>query len=479
VRQLSTVLNSLVKLDCRGVDQAWLTASLTGAASKLADAVLGGNVSVLVTLLSALGQLSVKATVTVPEELLGQALGLVKAVLDQLDAGHIAVAMSALKQLQLDPDDSLMKGYLDRAAAAAVAGAASPNDMATVLQSVAAAGVVPPVDWYQQYLAAVRQQLAAADSASLAGICHAAAAVAEAGRQHSTSSSSGDGGGYDPDSGFLKLLVSVANSRVGSSYMDAARILSSPDYKAPLSLGGLADCCWGLLKLGAAPSAVQPLIHMLVSKSYDRLSQLSGTQLAGVAWAIACSNSSSSSSKKGGSSGSGGIKLPSKWLNQLASAAAPEAKTLNPNQLSDFIWGLGQLYLGAEGYISGTEGLATTSTSSTAVAVAGSSSVEPVQQLLRAVLAQVNSQAQALTSADDVGTLVNLLAQFDCPATGTILQRYCANVAQDWAGLSDAAVADAAAAMALLGQQQQQEGDGGSVVGAEWLSGLAAQVLAR
>lgn len=489
-QQLSTVLQSLVRLDCQGVDQAWLSSSLTGAASKLSDAVAGGDMGVLVGLLSALGQLSVKAGVAAPEELLGQALGQVKAVLHQLDAGQIAVAMSALKQLQLDPDDSLMKGYLDRAAAAASAGAATPRDMATVLQGVAAAGVVPPVEWYQQYLSAVQQQLAAADSDTLAGICHAAAALAESGRGSSSSSGGGDGdssssSSYEPDAGFLKDLVSVAKSRIGSNYMDAARILSSPDYRAPLSLCGLADCCWGILKPGAAPSAVQPLVSMLISKSYDRLSQLSGSQLAGVAWAIAFSNSrlskvssgSSSSSKKGSSGGGGGsIKLPGKWLNQLAAAAAPEVKTLHPQQLSDFVWGLGQLYLGADGYSCGTEGGATSSP----VAAAGSSSAEPVQQLLRAVAAQVDSQSQEHTSAADVSTLVNLLAHFDCPASSTLLQRFRAVVAGSWCHLSDAAVADAAGAMAVLSKLQGTGGSSSSrAVQGSWLDGLAEQVLQR
>lgn len=483
-QQLSSVLDSLVKLDCRGVDQAWLTASFNGAASKLADAVSGGNIAVLVSMLSALGQLSVKVTVTAPQELLGQALGQVKAVLDQLDAGQIAVAMSALKQLQLDPDDSLMRGYLDRAAAAAAAGAASPSDMATVLQSVAAAGVVPPVEWYKQYLTAVQQQLAAADSDSLAAICHAAAALAEAGRHSSSSSSRGGGGSYEPDPAFLKSLISVANSRIGSNYMDAARILSSPDYKAPLSLSDLADCCWGLLKLGADPTAVQGLVSMLISKSYDRLTQLSGSQLAGVTWAIANSNSraNSSRSRKGGSGGS--IKLPGKWLNQLAAAAAPETKTLNPSQLSNFIWGLGQLYLGADGYSSSTDGSPAATNSTVAAAAAGSSSVEPVQQLLRAVLVQVNSQPQQLTSASDVSILVSLLAQFECPASNALLQRFSADVASGWGGLTDAAVADAAAAMAVLAKPQgagssSSSSSSGYAVSEEWLAGLAEQVSER
>lgn len=475
-QQLSTVLQSLVKLSCRGVNQAWLATVLTGAAEKVQEAVAAGDVAVLVSLLSALGQLSVKAGVSAPQELLNQALYQVKSILEQLDAGQIAVAISALKQLQLDSDDSLMNGYLDRAAAAAAAGTASARDMATVLGSVAAAGVVPPVEWYRSYLAAVQQQLGGADSVSLVSICHAAAALAVAGRQHSSSS-------YEPDATFLQELVAVANSCIGSSYMDAARILSSPDYKAPLTLSGLADCVWGLLKLGADPPAVQPLVSMLISKSYDRLSQLSGQQLAGVTWAIACSNSrssgsgrkggSSSSTRRGGSS-SGGIKLPGKWLNQLAVAAAPEAGTLNPVQLSDFVWGLGKLYLSADGYNSPSEG----DTSSTPVAAAGSSSAEPVQQLLRAVAAQVDAQSQVAASAGDVSTLVDLLAQFDCPASSSLLQRYCADVAANWQQLPDAAVADAAAAMAVLARAQGS-GAGSSAVGQEWLESLAEQVLQR
>jgi hypothetical protein len=451
---------------------------LTDAAEKVQEAVAAGDVAVLVSLLSALGQLSVKTGVSAPQELLDQALYQVKSILDQLDAGQIAVAISALKQLQLDPDDSLMNGYLDRAAAAAAAGTASARDMATVLGSVAAAGVVPPVEWYRSYLAAVQQQLAAADSVSLASICHSAAALAIAGRQHSSSSSSSS---YEPDASFLQELVPVANSRIGSSYMDAARILSSPDYKVPLTLSGLADCVWGLLKLGADPTAVQPLVSMLVSKSYDRLSQLSGQQLAGVTWAIACSNSRSSGGGRngGGSSGtrrggssSGGIKLPGKWLNQLAVAAAPEAGTLNPTQLSDFVWGLGKLYLSADGYNSPSEG----DPSSTPVAAAGTSSAEPVQQLLRAVAAQVDTQSQGAASAGDVSTLVNLLAQFGCPASSLLLQRYCADVSASWQQLPDAAVTDAAVAMAVLARPQ---GASSSAVGQEWLESLAEQVLLR
>jgi len=477
-QQLSTVLQSLVKLDCRGVDQAWLTTALSGAADKLRAAVAAADIPVLVSLLASLGQLSVKAAVAAPSELLTEALADVKSVLDQLDAEQIATAMAALKQLDLDPDDSLMSGYLDRAAAAAAAGAATPRDMATVLQSVAAAGVTPPVEWYLQYLAAVQQQLQAADSDSLAAICHAAADLAVAGRQQSSSSSSSS---YQPDAGFVKDLVSVANSRIGSSYMDAARILSLPDYKAPLTLSGLADCCWGLLKLGAQPPAVQALVSMLVSKSYDRLTNLSGLQLAGVSWAVACCNSWSSNSGRKGSSA--GIKLPGKWLNQLAAAAAPQAKSLNPGQLSDFIWGLGKLYLAAEGYSSSTEGPSNTNST---VAAAGSSSAEPVQQLLRAVAAQLTSQPQEATSAEDVSILVNLLAQFDCPASGVLLQRYCADVASDWQQLPDAAVADAAVAMAVLARpsagssSSSSSGIGSSsCVGQDWLSRLAQQVLQR
>jgi hypothetical protein len=483
-QQLSTVLQSLVKLGCRGVDQPWLTAVLTGAADKLSAAVSGGNVSVLVTLLSSLGQLSVKAGVTAPSDLLDQALGHVKAVLDQLSAGQIAVAMSALKQLNLDPDDTLMSGYLARAAAAAAAGAASPRDMATVLQSVAAAGIVPPAEWYQQYLAAVRMQLTAADSESLAGICYAAAALADTAQQRSSSNGKSSNSSYVPDAGFLKQLVSVCNSRIGSSYMDAARILSTPDYRAPLTLSGLADCCWGLLKLGAVTPAVQSLINMLVSKSYDRMSQLSGRQLAGVVWAIATSNSSSSSrggSRKGGSSSGGGTKLPGKWLNQLAAAAAPEVRSLNPGQLSDFIWGLGQLYLGAQGYINASDP-AVSSTSSDSPVAAGSSSTEPVQQLLRAVAVQVYAQLQQQTTAEDVGTLVKLLAQFECSASSVLLQRYCADVASSWLVLSDAAVADAAAALATLARPAAAGSSSSSssgVVNQEWLDGLAQQVLVR
>jgi hypothetical protein len=270
--------------------------------------------------------------------------------------------------------------------------------------------------------------------------------------------------------------------------MDAARILSSPDYRAPLSLSGLADCCWGLLKLGASPSAVQPLVSMLISKSYDRLSQLSGSQLAGVAWAIAFSNSrtsSNSSSGKKGSSGGSNIKLPGKWLNQLAAAAAaPEVKTLHPQQLSDFVWGLGQLYLSADGYGSSTEGGA--AATSSPVAAAGSSSAEPVQQLLRAVAAQVDAQPQEHASAAaDVSTLVNLLAAFDCPASSSLLQRFRAVMASSWQQLSDAAVADAAGAMAVLSKQQGTGGGGSSssssssAVQDSWLDGLAEQVLQR
>lgn len=472
--ELSTVLQSLVKLGCHGVDQDWLARVLDGAESKLSAAVADGRVGVLVNILAALGQLSVNAAVAAPAELLTVALDQVKAVLDQLDAGQIAVAMSALKQLNLDPDDSLMTGYLERAAAAAASGAATPRDMATVLQSVSAAGVIPPAGWYQQYLAAVRQQLAAADSDTLANICHAAAALAVAAQQNSSSSS------FQPDTALLNDLVSAANSRISSSYMDAARILSSPDYKAPLTLSSLADCCWALLKLGAPPAAVQSLISMFVSKGYDRLSQLSGAQLAGAVWAIATCNSSSASSgggKKGGSS-STGIKLPGKWLNQLATAAAPEARTLNAAQLSDFIWGLGKLYLSAEGYSSAPASSGSSSSNSTAV-TAGSSSAEPVQQLLRSVASQVNAQPAQQTPAGDISMLVKLLAQFECPAGSSVLQRFCAEVSADWQALSDVDVADAAVAMAVLAGPGANSATSCSTVGQEWLQSLAEQVQQR
>jgi hypothetical protein len=158
----------------------------------------------------------------------------------------------------------------------------------------------------------------------------------------------------------------------------------------------------------------------------------------------------------------------------LAVAAAPEAGTLNPVQLSDFVWGLGKLYLSADGYNSPSEG----DTSSTPVAAAGSSNAQPVQQLLRAVAAQVDAQSQVAASAGDVSTLVNLLAQFDCPASSSLLQRYCADVAANWQQLPDAAVADAAAAMAVLARPQGS-GAGSSAVGQEWLESLAEQVLQR
>jgi hypothetical protein len=513
--QLASVLQSLVQLGGSGVDCAWLGAALEGATDKLSAAVAAGQggEQVLVDLLAALGRMTARVPAAALQQelspLLQAARAQTKAALGRLDAVQIAAAMAALRQLQLDPDDSLMLGYLQRAADAAACGAASASDMGAVLGSIASSGVVPPPDWYQRYMAAVQQQLAAADSDSLAAITHAAAELSVAaaagsnttGRSASSASSSSSSGSstYQLPAALVSQLVDVATARIGGHFMDAARILSSPDYKAPLSLQGLAASAWGLLKLGAEPGAVQALVSMLISKSYDRLTSLSGAQLAKAAWAIACCSaplsaaaSSSGGSRNGsGSSGSSAsIKLPSKWLNQLAVAAADGVNTLTPPQLSDLIWALGGLYLSAEQYSTGGTDAGSSSSGGTgAGAGAGSgigsssSSSEPVQQLLRAVSSRLAAQEEepqegsSTPSTADVSTLVNLLARFDCPATGRLLSRFCADLAADWTQASDAALVDAAVALALLVGPRAASPSSG--VTQEWLAQLAEQVQAR
>jgi putative intracellular protease/amidase len=446
---------------------------------RAAVAVPGGEQS-LVSLLHALSQLPVRA----PSEVLIEALTQLQTAVDRLTAVEISGVMTALKKLQMDPDDQLMGSYLDRAAAAAAAGTASAKDMAAVLQSLAAAGVVPSGVWLGGFLVAVQQKLADADSQTLAAICHAAAALTEAGQAGAAKDSSSS---YSPDPRFVSDLAAEATSRLGSSYMDASRILNSPDYKAPLNLSGLADAAWGLVQLGANPKDLQPLINMLISKSYDRFSQLTVQQLCGAAWAIArCSSSSSNAAA---------VKLPSKWLNQFAAAAAPGVQQLTKPQLSELIWALGRLYLSADGqYSTGSgsssssssssnEGSSNSSSSSTTAAGSsiGRSSDVPVQQLLRTVASQLDTQLleqqqQQGPGQTEVSTMVNLLTKFDCSASRLLLQRFCADVSGAWPQLSDAAVADAAVAVAVLVEPGSSSS---SIVPPGWMQTLADQVHSR
>jgi putative intracellular protease/amidase len=460
-------------------------------AGKLQAAVATpGGEQALVSLLHALSQLSVPA----PADILTEALAQLQAVVDRLSAVQISGAMAALKKLNMDPDDQLMGSYLERAAAAAAAGTATARDTAAVLQSLEAAGVVPSAEWLAGFLAAVKPQLAAADSQTLAGICHAAAALTAAG-QAGSSSQGGVSNSYSPDPKFVAELTAVAISRLGSNYMDASRILNTPDYKAPLNLSGLADAAWGLVQLGAKPKDLQPLISMLISKSYDRFSQLNVQQLGGVAYAIArCSSSGNAAA----------VKLPGKWLNQFAAAAAPGVQQLSKPQLSELIWSLGKLYLSADGQYSTGSGSSSSSSSSssrsegssssssssstnsaTAGSSIGRSSDVPVQQLLRAVASQLNAQLldpqqqqqQQGPGQSEVSTMVNLLTKFDCSASRPLLQRFCADVAGAWDQLSDAAVADAAVAVAVLVGAGSSSSS--SIVPEDWMQSLADQVHSR
>jgi hypothetical protein len=393
--------------------------------------------------------------------------------------------MAALKKLNMDPDDRLMGSYLERAAAAAAAGTATARDMAAVLQSLEAAGVVPSAEWLAGVLAAVKPQLAGADSQTLADICHAAAALTAAGNASSSSRDSVSNS-YSPDPKLVAELTAAALGRIGSNYMDASRILNTPDYKAPLNLSGLADAAWGLVKLGANPKDLQPLINMLIGKSYDRFSQLNARQLGGAAYAIArCSSSSGNAAA---------VKLPGKWLNQFAAAAAPGVQQLSKPQLSELIWSLGKLYLSADGQYSTGSGSSSSSSegsnsSSSNSAAAGSSigrsSNVPVQQLLRAVASQFNmqlldtqQQQQQGPGQSEVSTMVNLLTKFDCSASRQLLQRFTADVAGAWGQLSDAAVADAAVAVAVL-VGPNSSSSSSSIVPDGWMQSLAEQVHNR
>jgi hypothetical protein len=273
--------------------------------------------------------------------------------------------------------------------------------------------------------------------------------------------------------------------------MDASRILNTPDYKAPLNLSGLADAAWGLVQLGANPKDLQPLINMLISKSYDRFSRLNVQQLGGAAYAIArCSSSGNAAA----------VKLPGKWLNQFAAAAAPGVQQLSKPQLSELIWSLGKLYLSADGQYSTSSGSSSSSSSSseassssssnsaTAGSSIGRSSDVPVQQLLRAVASQLNTQLldtqqqqqqqqqQQGPGQAEVSTMVNLLAKFACSASRQLLQRFCADVAGAWGQLSDAAVADAAVAVAVLVGPGSSSS---SIVPDGWMQSLAEQVHNR
>eukprot|EP00775_Hariotina_reticulata_P013124 gene13124-13254_t len=340
--ELNTVLQALASLGYNP-EQPWLNAALAGSAEKLQQAVISpGGEQAVVAMLHALSQLSVQG----PDDLLSVAVGQLQRAIDRLSARQISAAMAAMKKLQLDPDEKLMASYLNRAAAAAQAGQASVQDMAGVLQSLAEAAVLPSSAWLQQYITAVRPKLMEADADSLAAIAHATAVLSITGHGQSLEELSAVGAAapsnlsnldYMPNPGFVSDLTAVALTRLGSNYMDAQRILNSPNYKTPFALPALADCCWGILKLGAQPQQVLSMVNMLINKSYDRFSRLTVQQLAGVAWCVArCSTSSSNK-------GAAKVKLPSKWLNQFATAAAPDVAVLTAPQLSDLIWALGAL----------------------------------------------------------------------------------------------------------------------------------------
>jgi hypothetical protein len=481
----------LASLGC-SPEQPWLTAALAGSAQKLQQAVTSpGGEQALVDMLQALSQLPVQA----PDDLLTVAVDQLQMAIDRLNARQISAAMAAMKKLRLDPDEKLMASYLNRAAAAALAGQASVCDMAGVLQSLAEADVLPGPPWLQQYIAAVRPRLTEADSNSLAAIAHATAVLSIAGQGqsaeqlHAVGAANPSNPSYTPNPEFVSDLLTVSLTRLGSNYMDAQRILNSPDYKPPFSLPALAECCWGVLQLGAQPQQVLPMVNMLVNKSYDRFSQLTVQQLAGVAWSVArCSTISSSK-------GTAKVKLPSKWLNQFAAAAGPDVAVLSEPQMSDLVWALGTLYLPADDqYLtssSSTESSSSVTTggsNATAISNAGSSSAVPVQQLLRAVASHIDAQIlleqeqqqpsatfMQQAAASDVSTLINLLTRFDCLASSRLLKRFCSDVASNWPQLNDTAVADVAVAVAVL----VPAGSCGNVIPEGWLQQLAGQVQLR
>jgi hypothetical protein len=451
------------------------------------------TMQVLVEFLSALASLGV----TPPHSLLTTLTRCLKEQCGSLTAMQLAAAMAALNVLQLEVDRLLLTTYFDRAAAAAVQ--ASPADMAFVLQSLVAAGpaAAPPQEWLVNYLAAVRSKLVNADPGSLAGILWAAAKL-----------------GGQPPVDWVNAAVSRGRQLLGSNYMEAGKYLDV-DFVPPLDLVQLSDAVWGLVKLGADRKQLQPLTNMLVSKTHDRLSQLSPGQLVGVTWAVSrC-----------------GVALTQKWVNQLGSTLGPALEGLTDAQLSDLLvaltWQTGcgagaaaaeavtaaaaaaepaaaegaataaaaaAAAEGAEGAADGTTTTLSTTSSSSSIsgdkrgsfgACSGSTTTCP-DELTRPLMQQVNARLDRLTAVD-LALTVHLLAHHDTSDVvppPAVLQRYCADVAVDWSKQSNGSLVESAAAVAVLLQMQ-----GGSTAGLvlavqegwleEWLGQWAAAVADR
>jgi hypothetical protein len=396
---------------------------------------------------------------------------------------QLAAAMAALNVLQVEVDRLLLTTYFDRAAAAAVQ--ASTADMAFVLQSLVAAGpaAAPPQDWLAAYLAAVRSKLVNADPGSLAGILWAAAKL-----------------GGQPPVDWVNAAVARGRQLLGSNYMEAGKYLDV-DFIQPFDLVQLSDAVWGLVKLGADRKQLQPLTNMLVSKTHDRLSQLSPGQLVGVTWAVShC-----------------GVALTQKWVNQLGSTLAPAVESLTDDQLSDLLaaltWQTGCAAGAASAQAVTAEGPAATTAAAASPAAAGAggatdgtpsssstsssgrsggfgscpgSTTTCPEELTRPLMQQVNARLDRLTSAD-LALTVHLLAHHDTSDVvppPAVLQRYCADVAADWSKQSNGSLVESAAAVAVLRQMQ-----GGSTAGlvlavqdewlGEWLGQWAAAVADR
>jgi hypothetical protein len=542
--ELAAVLRALAALSWQP-EPAWLAAALDGAADKLhaAAAASPGGETAVVGVLDGLAQLLSGAEqqqqqLLLPEELLDAAVAALGAAQDRLGARDIATALAALRALGTNPGDGLMHSFLSRAADAVVSGGASPADAADTLASLAAAGVVPGAVWLREYLVGCVPLLPLASGTELAVLARGAAELvlsvgdASSTNTNSSSSSSHNNSSVLPPAPFLDGLVAVIDARLGTGFADAARILSAAEYRPPLSLPQLADVCWAALRLGSPVRPLRRAVSLLLSKSYDRLSLLSPTQITGAAWAIAAARRGSSGSSSSSSDSS--LRPPSKWLNQLCAAAAPGVPALTGRELSELTCALEPLLLGAvEGYLGGsapdaaaTAGSMAGNTSAAAAAAGaaaasstagaggtvgvssaiGRSSEVPVQPLLRALSARLDAalsntcssssskssssgssilahssgsndsrDGNWAPSADEVAVLVKLAARFGSPASRRTLLCYCDDIARDWDSVPSAALVNAADALAVL----IAPGAAADVLPAGWLPALAAQVDAR
>ncbi|GBF89947.1 hypothetical protein Rsub_02651 [Raphidocelis subcapitata] len=448
-----------------GGQPAWLTAALEGAEEKVASA----DDETLTALLEALAALGAPP----PPPLAAALVARLETALGRLPAPALAAALTAVQRLGLGGDGQLMGGYLDRALASV--GEASPSDAAAVLRALAAgasaaagpaspqagARAGPDAAWVSAYTAALQAKLADADAPTLAALFEAAARL-----------------GASPGAAWLRDGAAAARALLGSGFADAGRILGAPGWRRPFDLPELVDCLWGLSKMGARGDGVAQLAGMLLGKSSDRLGSeaVSPAQLARCIWALsAC-----------------GTRLPTKWLNQFASAAAPVVSDWGRAELADAVAALCMQYgmpgadAGAAPAGDGGDGgaapsaaaptprarkaaAAAAATGGGAGAPADAERDRPAQQLLRAIGAALGAAAGDLP-APDVGAAVRLMAELSVAPPAPLLARFSSDAAADWRALSDAALVGAPAALAAVGAAAPD---------AAWLVGCADELLSR